>query len=336
MYNDNDSVFLPNEEYSASQREDQEKDFMTAFREFRATRIPFTKEETQLLIEWIVANRAFHLLEGDAIWKRMEASGRLTERSWQSMKTHFHNNVLSSLDELKITFTNRRKLEACFRNSDEIDFFGDTDMDSDSDLFSGNVLLHRPKNRTKRKTSNNDKRQSSEEEDVIETLGKRPKFPRKMSKIPAEKFNESMRSSASSRPSMDKDLPDDEEGNGVEPGLEALVDNINIPPQLRDLSSSSSNLLEISKAASESTRRVSETTESNKAQVGEIDEGILKDNGKVDDLPSAAEFSAGLMEAGSRFLSLSQERERSVLGVTSTIRNDEDEGGDSPPVFLKV
>ena len=311
-----------------------EKEFTTAFLEYRATRIPFTKEETQFLIEWIVTNRAFHLLEGETIWKRMEASGRLEERSWLSMKNHFYNNALSSLDEQKVTPTIRRKLEACLKNSDEIDTFGDTDMDSNSDPNPGNVPLDRPKIRTKRKISNNDKKQSSEEEDVIETLGKRPKFPRKMSKIPAEKFNESMRSSASSRPSMDKDLPDDEEGNGVEPGLEALVDNINIPPQLRDLSSSSSNLLEISKAASESTRRVSETTESNKAQVEETDEGILKDNGKVDDLPSAAEFSAGLMEAGSR--SLSQERERSVLGVTSTIRNDEDEGGDSPPVLLKV
>ena len=109
-----------------------------------------------------------------------------------------------------------------------------------------------------------------------------------------------------------------------------------IPPQLRD--SSSSNLLRTSKAANETTRRVSESTDS-KAQelVEETEERLPNDNkgvGRVDDLPSAMEFSAGLQEAGSR--SLSQERERSVLGVTSTIRNDDDEGGDSPPVLLKV
>ena len=116
MSDRDDSVFLRDEDDLITMTTEADYKLETAFCEFRAKMIPFTKDETGKMIEWIVNNQAFHLLEGDTIWKRMELSGLLEERSWKSMKTHFHKNVLSFLDETKVSREVRWKLESgCVR-----------------------------------------------------------------------------------------------------------------------------------------------------------------------------------------------------------------------------
>ena len=319
MSTKDDSVFLPNEEGLTTQ--ETVKEFEAAFCEFRAEIVPYNKDETRKMIEWIVNNQNFHLVEGDTIWKRMEASGLFEERSWKSMRAHFHENVLSLLGEIKVSPDVKWKLEACLKNPDALEFLCDADMDSESEPSSKKMLVDKVMRKTKPKDSKTNRNESSDGDDQrARTTVKR--FVRKRSKIPADKFDESIRLSSFSTRSSIESSKENKVDNGVEPRIEALLNNSNIPQnisQLRD-SSGASKSLDISKPTiDKSIPEVPDVSHSNNPH-----EKLENDAGRfVDDVPTITEFSAGLKEAGSR--GMSQERERSLMGVTSTIRNDEDD-----------
>ena len=319
-----DSVFLPNEEDRSSKEKESAKEFETAFCEFRAEIMPYTKDETRKMIEWIVNNQSFHLVEGDTIWKRMEATGLLEERSWMSMKTHFHENVLTFLDEIKVSRDVKWKLEACLKNPDALEFLCDADIDSEPESYSSKIQFDKVMRKNKPKESIDNRKESSDGDDEkAPTSVPAKRFVRKRSKVPADKFDESIRlSSFSTRSSNDASKENDVD-NGVEPSLEALLNNSNIPQisQLRE-SSGASNSLDISKPIGDKSTKVSDVSQSNKPLHEKVDSEVPS---LVDDVPTITEFSAGLKEAGSK--SMSQERELSLMGVTSTIRN----GVDDPP-----
>ena len=321
MSHRDDSVFLRNEDDLITMTTEADYKFETAFCDFRAKMIPFTKDETGKMIEWIVNNQAFHLLEGDTIWKRMELSGLLEERSWKSMKTHFHKNVLSFLDETKVSREVRWKLEACLKNPDAVEFFCDADIESEPEPYTKTFLVNKVKKKNDRNESKSiEKESSGGDDDSVRTPMNVKKFVRKRSKIPADKFDESIRlSSFSTRSSIDLSKENDI-GIGVEPSIEALLDNSNIPQlsHLRD-SSGASRCLDISKPM-----KIADITHLNKSN--EKLDNVNDVESFVDDIPTVTEFSAGLKEARSR--GMSQERERSLMGVTSTVRNDEKEGCD--------
>ena len=314
-----DSVFLPNEEGPTTQKTVNE--FEAAFCEFRAEIMPYTKDETMKMIEWIVKNQNFHLVEGDTIWKRMEASGLFEERSWKSMRAHFHENVLSLLGEIKVSPDVKWKLEACLKNPDALEFLCDADMDSESEPGSKKILVDKVMRKTKPKDSITNSMESSDGDDErARTSVKR--FVRKRAKVPADKFDESIRLSSFSTRSSIESSKENNMDNGVEPRLEALLNNSNIPQnisQLRD-SSGASKSMDISKPKiDKSISDVPDVSQSNNPH-----EKLENDVGNlVDDVPTITEFSAGLKEAGDR--GMSQEREKSLMGVTSTIRNDEDD-----------
>ena len=330
MSDKDDSVFLRNEDDGTTPPKKTEADveFETAFCEFRAKIMPFTKDEIGKMIEWIVNNQSFHLLEGDTIWKRMELSGLLEKRSWKSMKTHFHKNVLSSLNETKVSREVRWKLEACLKNPDAVEFFCDADIESEPEPIQRKFLIDKVrKNKNDRNESKSIGKESSDSDDhSVQTPFEVKKFVRKRSKIPADKFDESIRlSSFLTRSSIDlsKETHVD---IGVEPSIEALLDNSNIPQlsQLRDPSGASEGL-DISGPISEKCVKIADTTHPNKSN-----ERLNNDNevvSLVDDIPTVTEFSAGLKEVRST-MGMSQEREQSLMGVTSTVRNDEKEDGD--------
>ena len=317
-----DSVFLPMEEDLSSKGKESAKEFETAFYEFRAEIMPYTKDETTKMIEWIVNNQSFHLVEGDTIWKRMEATGLLEERSWMSMKTHFHERVLTFLDEIKVSRDVKWKLEACLKNPDALEFLcDDADIDSEPEPSSRKIQFDKVIRKNKQKESKKDNRKESSDGDDerAPTSVRVKRFVRKRSKVPADKFDESIHlSSFSTRSSIDAAKENDVD-IGVEPSLEALLNNSNIPQisQLRE-SSGASNSMDISKPTGDKSIKVSDVSQSQSNKPHE-----KRDNEVVDDVPTITEFSAGLKEAGSK--SMSQERERSLMGVTSTIRNDEDD-----------
>lgn len=324
---EDDSVFLPIEENLSPNGKESAKEFETAFCEFRAEIMPYTKDETRKMIEWIVNNQSFHLVEGDTIWKRMEATGLLEERSWMSMKTHFHENVLTFLDEIKVSRDVKWKLEACLKNPDALEFLCDADIDSEPEPYSRKFHFDKVMRKNKQKESRDNGKESSDgDDDRAPTSLRLKRFVRKRSKVPADKFDESIRlSSCSTRSSIDAAKENDVD-IGVEPSLEALLNNSNIQQisQLRE-SSGASNSMDISKPTGDKSIKVSDISQSNKPHE-KLDNEVPS---LVDDVPTITEFSAGLKEAGSK--SLSQERERSLMGVTSTIRNDEDD----PPSVSK-
>ena len=121
------------------------------------------------------------------------------------MKTHFHKNVLSSLDETEVSREVKWKLEACLKNPDAVEFFCDADIESEPEPVQRKILIDKVKKKNDRKESKSIEKESSDgDDDSVRTPVQVKKFVRKRSKIPAEKFDESIRlSSFSTRSSID-------------------------------------------------------------------------------------------------------------------------------------
>lgn len=57
---------------------------------------PYTKEEETTILNYIIENKAYNQLRGDAFWKGVEESA-IVKRTWQSLKQHFKTKMAPKL-----------------------------------------------------------------------------------------------------------------------------------------------------------------------------------------------------------------------------------------------
>jgi hypothetical protein len=66
-------------------------------------RRPYTRQEQQMMVDYLVKRRAFALVGGDGLWKRMEAAGvcrrkcGVWRRSWRSLREQFRRRLVLRL-----------------------------------------------------------------------------------------------------------------------------------------------------------------------------------------------------------------------------------------------
>lgn len=60
-------------------------------------RKPYTKEEEEAILKFIVEKEGYTSLRGCHFWETMEAA-KVTERTWQSMKEHFRKFMVANLN----------------------------------------------------------------------------------------------------------------------------------------------------------------------------------------------------------------------------------------------
>ena len=71
----------------------------------------WSSDDQKILDCCIVKNQAFHLLQGNVIWKRMEDVIFGNERTWESLKERFLTHISRHLNMYKISRSNIWRVE---------------------------------------------------------------------------------------------------------------------------------------------------------------------------------------------------------------------------------
>lgn len=74
------------------------------------SRLPYTRQEVESIIKYIVKKRGYDRLKGVAFWKEMESREVCPKRTWQSMKEHFRRKIVFNLRGCKIISEKQREL----------------------------------------------------------------------------------------------------------------------------------------------------------------------------------------------------------------------------------
>ena len=164
--------------------------FFKTYSEFRSSRLVFSKEEDQKIIDWILKHQSFRLLKGNVIWKRMACtflqSG--SGRTWESLKERFLNHISCNLNQYKlIQRPDIWRIEDALGILDAKNLLCDTDMEDEEDVVD-NV---RSKVLKKRRSHDPSIDQSKTDEGNIGSNLFSDKRRRKQSKIPADSFDSS-------------------------------------------------------------------------------------------------------------------------------------------------
>ena len=78
---------------------------------FKSSRMPYSKNEQQEIVDWIVKNGAFSEVKGNQLWKRMEAENVGRGRTFQSLKEHFRKTIITQIH----TFNLRQEVVDYFK-----------------------------------------------------------------------------------------------------------------------------------------------------------------------------------------------------------------------------
>ena len=68
---------------------------------------PYSRNEEQKIIEWIVEHKRFSEVKGIAMWKILEFSGILPGRSHQSIKERFRKHILPNINHYAMDESDR-------------------------------------------------------------------------------------------------------------------------------------------------------------------------------------------------------------------------------------
>ena len=69
----------------------------------RLDRSPYTRSEENTIVTWIIENKRFTEVGGVAMWKILESTNVLPNRSGQSMKERFRKHILPKIDLFNIS-----------------------------------------------------------------------------------------------------------------------------------------------------------------------------------------------------------------------------------------
>ena len=288
---------------------------------FKSETKRFSKHEEENILGWIVKNKAFKLVKMDTIWMRMATLGVFDGRPWQLLKRHFHDKIIHHLNSYKgISHCDKLKLKTCIDINNQIgaekmhpgDLIQDTDMEEESYSFP---IQFQDKIKHLRKENMGTRRHESQDlsSDDDSQVTKRVKYrrKRKYAKVPADKPDYDHNKTSVSASLFSSTNTDRFEDEGIDKDLENLLNN----SQLRSNSQADKDL----------TQEASVNLEVSKG---------LSDVGADLELPSAQQFSDGLR--GVHPGRMSQERDLSLAGVTSTVRIDQQSAPDNIPDMEEV
>jgi hypothetical protein len=74
-------------------------------------RKPYTKDEEEAILNFIVTKKRFSEIGGNELWKYMEQKEVLKDRTWQSMKERFRKKILPNLDYFDLSDADKESLK---------------------------------------------------------------------------------------------------------------------------------------------------------------------------------------------------------------------------------
>jgi len=323
------------DEDNESVNSDQSSERRLDFSIFRSGLTQFSRQEDDQILSWIVKYKAFHLIKMNTIWIRMAKTEFFEGRPWQLMKKHFMDNIFPFLTRYRISKCDQLKLKASMEDQGIGILNEDTDVEVEDSSSDGSVVKPIMKRfestREKRKRGEDDS--SDTEDSIAKKVRRLRRSLRKYEKVPAEKSDymssdtSSVRSGGSTPSSPNDDGPDD----GVVPpatgrqsprtpvtqrSRESFIPNGNNNGALSGM--------QIPRtppgATGNSILRKSSQAQQSSLDISRLSDQQLSDSVFVDqdlEVPSAEQFRAGLRYVAER---MSNDRELSVLGVTSTVR----------------
>ena len=275
---------------------------------FKSETKGFSKHEEDNILGWIVKNKAFKLVKMDSIWMRMAMLEVFDGRPWQLLKRHFHDKIIHHLNGYKgISHCDKLKLKMCININNQIDaekmhlgdLIQDTDMEDESYSFpiqfQDKIKHLRKENMGSRRHESQDLTSDDDSQFTKRVLYRRK---RKYAKVPADKPDNDHNNTSATGSLFSSTNTDRFEDGGIDKDIENLLNNSQLRSNTqadKDLTQEASINLEVSKG--------------------------LSDVGADLELPSAQQFSDGLR--GVHLGQMSQERDRSLAGVTSTVRIDQ-------------
>jgi hypothetical protein len=91
---------------------DMEEDEVLPASPVKPRRRPYTRQEQQKIVDYLVKQDAFAMVGGNRVWQQMEAAGVCRGgRTWQSMKEHFRRQLVHRIN----TFGLSSQQVHCFR-----------------------------------------------------------------------------------------------------------------------------------------------------------------------------------------------------------------------------
>ena len=110
MMNNGDNSEV-NEALESEQSMNSNSHFSREYVDFKSRRLVFSISDDQKILDWIVKNQAFHLLQGNVIWKRMEDVIFGKERTWESLKERFLTHISRHLNMYNLSKPNIWRVE---------------------------------------------------------------------------------------------------------------------------------------------------------------------------------------------------------------------------------
>ena len=78
--------------------------YLKDYKAFKSRRKPFSKNEDQDIINWILKYESFNLLTGKTIWKIMESKVCNDKRPWPSLQERFNQFILPNIESYNLPF----------------------------------------------------------------------------------------------------------------------------------------------------------------------------------------------------------------------------------------
>lgn len=83
-------------------------------------RLPYTKNEEEMMLQFIIDQNAYCVLRGISFWKLME-NQEFTNRTYQSLKEHFRKVIINKLLSptwYKIPEEEKIKIFSCYKSTE--------------------------------------------------------------------------------------------------------------------------------------------------------------------------------------------------------------------------
>ena len=88
--------------YDHGKNENLKEKYLKDYKAFKSRRKPFSKDEDQEIINWILKYESFNLLRGNTIWKIMESKVCQNKRPWQSLQDRFHQSIVPNIESYNL------------------------------------------------------------------------------------------------------------------------------------------------------------------------------------------------------------------------------------------
>ena len=98
----------------SNQTEDESASSSPRKQRFVLKRHPYSKQEQQQIVDYIISTKSYKFIKGVQLWQEMYKDGSVCKgrRTWQSMKEHFHKQIVPQLHIYKNV---SEKVANCFK-----------------------------------------------------------------------------------------------------------------------------------------------------------------------------------------------------------------------------